>query len=158
MNEIFTLTNSADLAESLEVKAATGAANSYAAALTQAINALPAKHREPITQAAVNAIKAVVHATATAKEARWALKIEAVKAALEEYRAAIEAHNKATKPVARNVPVGPPLAGAPAVVFEPGAFRIEFPGSLDVNLHRAEPQEIEITRDDQGRVSGAVSR
>jgi hypothetical protein len=32
------------------------------------------------------------------------------------------------------------------------------PGGLDVNLHRAEPQEVEITRDDQGRVSGAISR
>jgi hypothetical protein len=31
------------------------------------------------------------------------------------------------------------------------------PGGLELNLHRAEPQSVEITRDEQGRVSGARS-
>jgi len=157
MSEIFSLSNAPDIAESLEVKAATSAANSYAAALTKAIDALPAKHRAPIAQAVVNAVKAVVHATETAKEARLALRIEAVQAA---FAAQVEAYNKAAaKPVARKsyTPTAPPLAGAPAVHFEAGAFQIQFPGALDVNLHRAEPQEVEILRDEQGRVAGARS-
>jgi len=154
MSELYTLTTSTDLAESLEIKAAIGAANRYGAALAKAIDALPAEHREPLAQAVGNAIKTLVHAVDTAHAARSHVWAEKVGAAFEAYHKGVMAQlsRKAYAPTA------PPLAGMPAVHFEAGAFQIQFPaGGLDVNLHRAEPQEVEIIRDEQGRVAGARS-